>query len=587
MTDLYALDIPPDESPLANPGMWSAGAAFLNNRVYHGLARMNTLDLESKTIELTDQGTISRDIRAATHALITNADGTTRLVYRVTGLEQGPVRVIPEASAPAMAKRNGVARVFLELDMLATWYYNSEGVTGASIKGRWSRLPMQAVVEPFQIRPAQMMRGTPQKMARNISDFYNNYVLFKNVVWVQMSYINSQGKFDTTGIFAATDNIGLVDKSGGTASDPSHTYPSLQKIINDPDTYMGAPSASAIISLSVSVRCPYECGIEQIRAGEFELPRLKNRNAQLISPGSVMVDQGYNQYVVYSQTQMQGCDIDTMSGYITVTADEAVLGNVKLYDVCNTLVGTVDTRYAEDDNGTLKINYTLQTLSNMNTMYTRMVFKDGSEIRFPEGNLPYNGSAYQEYAIAQMKYDRELLAMNQERVMVNAVTGLAGSVANGAIASIASAGAGAGTAAVGIGGNILDAYMTYQQNERAQKAKEELMRNTPDTLYNSVYGMDYPMRWFDTVVPGYAVIEMPYGVTSSELSDYVKVYGYPVSDIPLTITRTYLATTSESCLTANRIESVIGSSYSDISRGEYRRILERQLKAGKRFKIMT
>ena len=479
------------------------------------------------------------------------------LMYRVLDVKEGPQRSVLNASGSKLSDADSITYV-LQLDPLTTIsmveYYASANNKHTNILARWSRLPMQAVIEPFQIRPAQMMRGTPQKLTRNISDFYNNYGLFKNVVWVQMTYINSQGNFYTTGIFAATDNIDLKDKAGGTSQDPAHSYPALKKIINNPDTYMGAPTASAIISLSISVRCPYECGIEQIRAGEFELPRLKNRSAQLISPSSVVVDEGYNQYVVYNQTQMQGCDIDTMSGYITVTADEAVLGSVKLYDVCNTLVGSVDTRYAEDDNGTLKINYTMQTMSNMNTMYTRMVFKDGSEIRFPEGTLPYNGSAYQEYAIAQMKYDRELLAMNQERVMVNAVTGLAGSVANGAIASIASAGAGAGTAAVGIGGNILDAYMTYQQNERTQKAKEQLMRNTPDTLYNSVYGLDYPMRWFDTVMPGYAVIEMPAGVTSSELSDYVKTHGYPVSDIPLTVTHPQLITAGDGFLQANMVQ---------------------------------
>lgn len=587
--ELFALDIPPDESPLAYASVWS-GTSFILKRVYNGSAKVNHLDLEYRQIELKDGGlSMDQNIALATHAKISFLSGTLQLIYRVTSIEQGPVRTIPANTGTTPAHYDGVARLTLELDMLATWYYNSEGVTGASVSARWSRLPMQAVVEPFQIRPAQMKRADTQTLARNIPTITGgmNGVpgTYGQILWCEVSFIDSSGNFDKHGVFTMDDLIS--DKAAGSPGYPVHYYPSIGQIMNDPVNYMGVPAASSIVALNISVRCPYKVRI--YGGGYYIIPVLeKASDSSYMTADTVTIadpGQGLWENRVYSKAALNQATTESMSGYITVTADQQVLGEVRLYDVCNTLVGTIDTRYAEDDNGTLKINYTLRTQSNLNGIYSRMTLSDGTEIRFPEGNIPYTGSAYQEYALAQMAYDRELLAMNQERVMVNAAVNLTGSIANGAIASIASAGLGAGTAAVGIGGNVVDAYMTYQQNERTQKAKEELMRSTPDTLYSTVNGTDYQDRWFASLIPGYAAINMPDGVSSSELSDYVKAHGYPVTDLILTVTSVQLAALSEGFLKANELEKMIGSS--SMNRGEFARILERQLRTGKRFKIMT
>ena len=555
--ELFALDIPPDESPLAYASVWSGGT-FMLKRVYNGTAKVNHLDLEYREVELKDGGTsMDTNIALATHAKISFLSGTLKLIYRVTSIEQGPVRTIPNTGT-APAYYDGVARLTLELDMLATWYYNSEGVTGASVSARWSRLPMQAVVEPFQIRPAQMKRADTQALARNIPTITGgmNGVpgTYGKILWCEVSFINSSGNFDKHGIFTMDDVI--RDKAGGSPGYPVHYYPSIGQIMNDPVNYMGVPAASSIVALNISVRCPYK--VRTYGGGYYIIPVLeKASDSSYMTADTVTTSdpgQGLWENIVYSKAALLQATTESMSGYITVTADQQVLGEVRLYDVCNTLIGAIDTRYAEDDNGTLKINYTLRTQSNLNGIYSRMTLSDGTEIRFPEGNTPYTGSAYQEYALAQMAYDRELLAMNQERVMVNAAVNLTGSIANGAIASIASAGLGAGTAAVGIGGNVVDAYMTYQQNERTQKAKEELMRSTPDTLYSTVNGTDYQDRWFASQIPGYAAINMPDGVSSSELSDYAKTHGYPVSDIPLTVTHPQLITAGDGFLQANMVQ---------------------------------
>ena len=483
------------------------------------------------------------------------------LMYRVLDVKEGPQRSVLNSSGSKLSDADSITYT-LQLDPLTTVsmveYYASANNKHTNITARWSRLPMQAVVEPFQVRPAQMKRNDTQALARNIPTITGgmNGVsgTYANILWCEVSFINSSGNFDTHGIFTRDDTT--MDRSGGTPGSPVELYPAIGQIMNDPVRYMGVPAASSVIALNISVRCPYECMI--YGGGTYMYPVLKKASDSSAMKADTVTytDPGQGVWVnkVYSKSSLNQAKTETMSSYITVTADQQVLGEVRLYDVCNTLIGAIDTRYAEDDNGTLKINYTLRTQSNLNGMYSRMTLSDGTEIRFPEGTIPYTGSAYQEYALAQMAYDRELLAMNQERVMVSTAVNLTGSIANGAIASIASAGLGAGTAAVGIGGNIADAYMTYQQNERTQKAKEELMRSTPDTLYSTVNGTDYPDRWFASLMPGYAAINMPDGVSSSELSDYVETHGYPVSDIPLTVTHPQLITAGDGFLQANMVQ---------------------------------
>lgn len=483
------------------------------------------------------------------------------LMYRVLDVKEGPQRSVLNASGSKLSDADSITYV-LQLDPLTTIsmveYYASANNKHTNILARWSRLPMQAVVEPFQIRPAQMKRADTQALARNIPTITGgmNGVpgTYGKILWCEVSFINSSGNFDKHGIFTMDDVI--RDKAGGSPGYPVHYYPSIGQIMNDPVNYMGVPAASSIVALNISVRCPYK--VRTYGGGYYIIPVLeKASDSSYMTADTVTTSdpgQGLWENIVYSKAALLQAATESMSGYITVTADQQVLGEVRLYDVCNTLIGAIDTRYAEDDNGTLKINYTLRTQSNLNGIYSRMTLSDGTEIRFPEGSTPYTGSAYQEYALAQMAYDRELLAMNQERVMVNAAVNLTGSIANGAIASIASAGLGAGTAAVGIGGNVVDAYMTYQQNERTQKAKEELMRSTPDTLYSTVNGTDYQDRWFASQIPGYAAINMPDGVSSSELSDYAKTHGYPVSDIPLTVTHPQLITAGDGFLQANMVQ---------------------------------
>ena len=530
------------------------------------------LDMEHREVEFYYDGNgLTTPPELWTH-VFDNSDG---VVYRATGIRQGPV-------ATTNIKQASI--ISLEIDMFATWYCRT--ISGVpNMDGRWSRLPMQAVVEPFQIRPAQMMRDSTQALPRNIPDCDNSqhYPGGAAIMWCECTFIDSSGNFKTNGTFTSYTEI--WQGGSGNTQYPTKLYPSYAEIMNDPVKYMGAYTASSVVSINLSVRCPY--AVFKMNDGATnEYPTLitdSTGNPTFTNKETYRQPNNVVAYFVFENYQAV-VRKEIMNGEIVLADMQRNMGQVKIYDVCNTMIAAIDTRYAKTDNGTLKIKYQAQTINNLNTLQTRLILEDGTEVRFPEAMLPYNGSAYQEYAVAQMGYDRELLAMNQEKVMVDTAMGLTGSIANGAIAGISSAGLGAGTAAVGIAGNVVGAYMEYQHNQRTQEAKENLMRNTPDTLYNSMYGTDYVNRWMTTLMPGFAAVNMPDGVTSTEMDDYIARHGYPVSDIPLTVTKTQIAAASEGFI-QGELTGVL--SIYNIIYGELRRILERQLRAGVHFKVIT
>ena len=216
---------------------------------------------------------------------------------------------------------------------------------------------------------------------------------------------------------------------------------------------------------------------------------------------------------------------------------------------------------------------------------TDLLLKDNTVIRYPEGSVPYSGDTYGEYTIAQLGYDRELLAINQDKAMMNVLVGSTAALANGAVSSIASGGLGVVTAGVGIASTIAEAGLNRQFNEREFNAKKDLLQNMPDTLYNAGYGFSYIRSIVIEDLKPQICVVMPDGVTDAELTDYTKTHGYPVTDYPATVTLADLDTAGEGFVQAIQLESVVG--WNAGNSGEIRRIMSKQLMAGIHFKVVT
>lgn len=531
------------------------------------------LDMEHREVEFYYDGSgLTTPPEAWTH-VFDNSDG---VVYRVTGIRQGP-------TATTDIKQTSI--ISLEIDMFATWYCRT--ISGVpNMDGRWSRLPMQAVVEPFQIRPAQMMRSRTEALPINVPQDNRRHNVNYDIqaLWLEYTFIGTDGYYHSAGTFIGLNNfidIPYTEVVNGT-SDQRYSYMNVDTIINDPESYLEVPSGSSVVSIRISPRCPYKVGQNTI--GDAVYPVLLDASDNVVKPAKMGHNTAMPSWYAVGYLLTSGTPTE-LSGEVTLSSDEIAMGQLILYDVTQTQIASIDMRYATWDNvnSVWKLSYTVKTMDNMNTLITVLTLPDGTKLKFPEGTLPYNGSAYQEYAIAQMKYDRELLAINQEKVIADAAMGITGSVVNGAFIAIASGGAGAAAGATGIVGQGVNSYMNYQANERTQKAKEDLMRNTPDTMYNPGYGTWY-YRIFDPDAPGFIAVNMPDGVASTEMDDYIARHGYPVTDIPLTVTKTQITAASEGFI-QGELTGVL--SVYNIIYGEHRRILERQLRSGVHFKVIT
>ena len=505
-----------------------------------------------------------------------NLDSAMKYLYRIDGYD-------PTGKVEKTADNKPVRRLVIfhcTLDYMASMHFSAGNNGTYTLYGRWSRTPIPTILEPFQIRPAQMMRSKTVDLPINVTqvcvDHSNPQQTSTFCLYVSINYVDS-GVFKTVSVFACDDAMQIQGNAGlinGYNSGDICLYPNIPDIINHPE-YLGI-TASTIVSISISPRTPFYCeriaGLNMICSAPYtpiKVEKLGNPSGQVYYCG----------YRLNSTTEQ-------MSGYVSLTDKERLMGQVRIYDVNGNIVGSIDTRYAVWDsvNSEWRINYTIHTVDNMNNLFTTLTLSDGTEITFPEGTVPYNGSRYQEYAVAELSYDRELLAMNQEKVVADAALGISGSLINGAFIAIASGGAGAGAAATGVAGAGINAWLSYEQNKRGQEAKEQLMKDTPDSLYTNGYGTAYWKRFARTKSPGFIAVNMPYNVGDDELTAYTKEHGYPVTDLYLYLQNTDLPT--EGFMQANKLTDLtVGTS--GVKTAFMIRGLDKQLRQGIRFRTIT
>lgn len=502
------------------------------------------------------------------------------LVYVIKAMRQGPVgKILNASTGTPVTNDNGTIEFDLELDCLATYHANNRGLSTPSdwqLKAIWSRYPVpDGPMEPLQIRPAQMKRSKTQNLPVNVPQDMGSYGW---VFYVEVNYVDN-GVFRKRVTFATGTRMQVPDAgiNGGTPSN-TYYYPAISEVMNSPEMVLGL-TASTIISMCISPRCPFKV-IKSTHGGW--LTAVSGGNELKLEVLGQDPNQTTTKFIGYTGN---GYDDGSMTGSLVLTDKERLMGQVRIYDVNASIIGSIDTRYAEWDsvNSRWSIDFTMYTWDNMNNLNTTITLADGTEITFPEGTIPYNGSRYQEYAVAELAYDRELLAMNQEKVVADAALGMSGSLINGAFIAIASGGAGAGAAATGIAGAGINAWLSYEQNKRGQEAKEQLMKDTPDTLYSNGYGTGYYKKYTKTLIPGFIAVNMPDGVSDGDLTYYVNRHGYPVTDWENTLA--YSSMPSEGFMQGELIDP--NGSNVLVRLGEYKRIFARQLKQGIHFKMIS
>lgn len=554
----HALNVESHASVLRSFGQWAPTPGEKHTVKYR------RLDTEHLEIEYAYTVATPDPVMRWTHVF----DYEDLSVYRVTDIRQGPVSV-----------NNGLttAVISLELDALASWYASTANPTHV-MNGRWSRLPMQAVVEPFQVRPAQMARS---RILASLPEIEHNTHVGDRIAFVKIT-VNLLGVLTHLCAFCSVENTDQYLDGGLCASNNvSYIYPSLKAIMNDLPLMLGVTSAD-IYDVSVSEDCPvsYTFSAEAGYAG---------RDIIVIDGASAVLRNfsiGWNTYhVMFSDIHDMIMDWQEKTVLLQLDSNEVVMGQVQLIGSDNTVVTTIDTRYFAYNSVSGKWELTLiyRLKVDIGSMYAELQLPDGNVLRFTEGRLPWVGLAWADYVATQRNYDRTIAVVEKNKAQTEMAAGITTSLANGVFTSVFSGGAGAGTAVLGAVGNIAN----YYEGERARKnelaAKEGLMKSTPGTLYSPEYGVTYLNLMFNSEPMRQICLAMPIDVSGTDFTDYTKHHGYPVTDVPLTISKAQLTTASEGFLQGE----LTGTDNPIMIYGERRRILERQLHTGMHFKVIT
>lgn len=590
----FQMDVMPGESPLMTWSTWRDTAAtmsaYIKMRLGYGEHETFDLLVQSNMYNANRMNYLYVSSSSVVNDQLVNANFLSGLyIYRVDSIE----RVGQKGSRTATDNSECVMRFTCTLDLLATLYMHESVNTGTpsfTLDGRWRRLPFQAVVEPFQVRPAQMKRTGTQTLlndeiivTRGSGDYH--------LCWMEISYTKN-GVINRVGTFA------VYNREDALPISQNEQYPSVWLVISKPIQVFGDFADPAnIISIMISIRCPYV--YNNIMDISYTYPQLECNDLSDMpwtrGPQSE-VDQSY--YVYYHTRNGTGVKSamrrEEREGYITLTELERNCGQVVLYDTNDNMVGTIDTRYATDtytDPQTRvtypAIKYYMRTYCNDIRITTEIRLTDGTLMRFSEGISMYASSAWQEYARGQLEYDREMAAMSQEKITNTMWQNLSGSIANGAIAAIGgNPGRGVGVASVGMISSVMGYASEYSMPRKEQEAKEQLMRNTPDTLYSNGVGNDY-VEQLRRVRFGYFAVNAPSGITDAEMENYIEYSGYPVTDLQVGVTMAQLNTIGRGFLQANALMDVAEGSTSKMCVGHMRTLLDRQLRQGVHFKVIT
>lgn len=597
----FRLDVMPGESPLMSYSKWTE--LGYPTRVMNISIKMRLGYGEHETFELQVSGQQYHGLEINYIMVMGNNVSSNTLqygplvsglyIYRVDSIE----RIGMKGSMDNRSNLNCVARLTCTLDVLATLYlHENNGGThtaGFTLNARWNRLPFRAVIEPFQVRPAQMERNSTQNLPVQIITAIDGNNGTRQLCWVEMVVAHSGiARYGTFADISEGQNNTHTQYDSGTWD----LYPSLKIVMGFPTRITSVNiSASEILSVAITARCPYKYKMKtvEIAGVTYTYPVLLQDDGVTeveFNPGAEVANQRWSAYIT---DKPNGPGTAEYEGEFTLNDSLQLFSSkVMVYDVNENIVGSIDTRYAdfsptEELPDRYVIHYKTRTYFNDNVHITEIELKDGTLIRFPEGNVSFISDSWNEYARAQLLYDRELLAMSQDKIMTDTALGLSNALVNGAFGGIAGGvGLGALTGAASGITSVISAMQERQMNERGQAAKENLMKNTADTLFstNSGYGYVICLRFGRY---GFIAMNQPKGVTASEVDEYLKYAGYPVTDTYVGVTMVQLNTTGQGFLRANALLNVIEGNPTKVCTGYLRNVLDRQLRQGIHFKVIT
>ena len=508
-------------------------------------------------------------------------------VYKIKGIRQGPNLKVNGGDDPDTdAAVNGSCIVSLELDALATWYTMNYGHGAPTIYGRWERLPVRSTIEPFQIRPAQMMRDAAvelPRMSETVRVVHPGNIVAGPfpIVFVKITGLLSQVLTTLYFIIPVDDTLVGPQTSGLSRDSGGNRYPSLFQVINFTGQITGMNTAE-IVDVSVSQFCPFDYSVGSMgdTSNYVQLTGQENwSHIYTIEWNGVEYSGTVHGYI--DKTPVGASK--TVTVQTPITAAEPGVCQIALKNAEGNIVQAIDTRFTEWDAIAEKyvLNMTYTCYISTSGIMSMLTLSDGSIIEWSEGHLPYNSSKWNDYVLSERNYDREMNMIQRDKAQYDLMTGALSSLANGAFTASFSKTAAVGTSGLSMIGGIFDYMGGEMVREREQSAKDSLMKAAPNTVYSDAYGIGYLIKMLNGEHNAIVVMR-PSGITDAEISAYISAHGYPVTDYSDGITMNQLATATRGYIKAKMINTA--TFYPSLT-GEWFRLLDKQLREGVLFKV--
>lgn len=410
---------------------------------------------------------------------------------------------------------------------------------GDRLAGRWERTPTYNGLQENIFNTEMVSQGVSLYGELNSTLYTDNVTedvdgeevsLTYQAFWCQVTVKSSSGsEIRQYGFFFPFDKTvggGVSLHHPSTRETNDVRYPSLNNVINEPQTYLPISSGEDILDISVSVRCPYAFKRWVTEGQPLSQYELDLRG----SGGPYLTTKLVNNitYCVYDLTTQYFRLKPAVETVITLTPSD-VVRNCGYYEVLDNAYNVI---YTMPGNSPKTIRF--KTISDLTGLYLLLTVGVDQRILIPEGKLPWLSDSFTQYQAYSQSFDRQLMESQVRAAKQGMAAGLAESAINGVItgALVGVAGGPAGIAAgvatglVGAASTVYSQYVNEQETRRSQAIAEKRAYAQPDTFINSLYGMNYMRMVLETSKYIGVNTLLPVNYTDRIDASYHLQYGY-------------------------------------------------------------
>ena len=525
IVSIFSFPVDDDQTPLIDANMTVAGAHMIKQ--YEYVKYMPNTIRTSLKVEYDAYHEVPYTwnyvMFERTNNVTLKSDGyVIPRMYRITNINQNSVN-------PLSSNAGNSVTLDLQLDALATASWIS---ADCEMRGFFRRSPIDMVGAPF-IPRKDVMKYSKEFSLPKLAKLKNKNVYMYKIsgtlpgtsAWTQGSTDTPAGTFLTIFGFCYDDSDNILDNAG-----IGKPYPSLLDIMNAPDKCTPFESVDAITDISISARGVFDSYfLYDVYSGSGVI---RPNDSNLVSrtyAGHSWIGNATTYSFVYVTNFSDSPTIKEHSETISIELSELerMTGTLKIKDAYGNDVGTIDTRYGYRDNlNKYKIDLKVTTRSSLSNINTTVELADGTQQSFPEGHIAFNSDSYQEYSLYERQYDRGAMNLQIQRSKRESEEKAVNSMSNILTTGIISGGLSVIGGGLELAENRINKFADEYETRYAQALKEQKIKDTPDSIYNSEYGADYVILAYKTRHDCVAVTT-PATITQAEMNSYIEMTGYP------------------------------------------------------------